>query len=96
MGIVSEQQADIEALRARLVALEAENEELRRRSGAAVAAARRQAAWLEELDLDLNALMGKRGAHELRAAFRGARAAYWLVRYRAPRRLRRARDRLLG
>ena len=90
---MTETRDDLEALRRRVAALEAENEEMRRRSDAAVARAERQAAWLDELGIDLNTLMAKRGADELRAAFRAARSVYWIARYRLPRRVRGWRDR---
>ncbi len=90
---MTETRDDLEAMRRRVAALEAENEEMRRRSGAAVARAERQAAWLDELGIDLNALMAKRGADELRATFRAARNVYWMIRYRLPRRVRSLRDR---
>ena len=89
---MNETRPDLEAMRRRVAALEAENEEMRRRSSAAVARAERQAAWLDELGIDLNALMAKRGADELRATFRAARSVYWMIRYRLPRRVRSLRD----
>lgn len=85
---MSEAPEELEVLRRQVAAFEADTAEMRRRSRAAVAQAERQAAWLDELDVDLNALMAKRGADELRALFRGARAAYRFVRYRLPRWLR--------
>lgn len=68
------QDAELAALRARVAQLEAENAELAARANAAIAAAQDQAYWLDRWGLDLNALMRRRGAEELRAAFRAVRA----------------------
>jgi len=46
------------------------------RAHAAVAAAQDRSYWLDRWHLDLNALMRRRGASELRAALRAARAVY--------------------
>ncbi len=56
MSTTSEQ-AEIQALRARVERLEAENAELAARANAAVAAAQDRAYWLDRWHLDLNALM---------------------------------------
>jgi hypothetical protein len=66
-----------ERLRARLAALEAELVEIQARADAAVAAAQERAYWLDRWHLDLNALMRRPGAAELRASFRAAR---WFFR----------------
>lgn len=46
------------------------------RAHAALAAAQDRSYWLDRWHLDLNALMRRRGASELRAAMRAARAVY--------------------
>jgi hypothetical protein len=72
MSTTSEQ-AEIQALRARLERLEAEHAEMAARANAAIATAQDRAYWLDRWHLDLNALMRRRGAKELRAGLRGAR-----------------------
>ena len=64
---------DARALQARLEALERENAELQARANAAVAAAEDRAYWLDRWQVDLNALMARRGAEELRALARAVR-----------------------
>jgi predicted nucleic acid-binding Zn-ribbon protein len=85
-------ETDLEDLRARVEALEAENAELRRRTEAAVASSRRQADALDEAGLDLNELMRKPGAKEFRALVRATRGVYRLVRWEAPKWLRDRRS----
>jgi hypothetical protein len=46
------------------------------RAHEALAAAQDRSYWLDRWNLDLNALMGRRGASELRAGLRAARAIY--------------------
>jgi hypothetical protein len=72
MSTTSEQ-VEIQALRARLERLEAENAELSARANAAIAAAQDRAYWLDRWHLDLNALMQRPGAKEFRAGLRGVR-----------------------
>jgi hypothetical protein len=75
------EQSEIEALRRRLAQLEAENAELAARANAAVAAAQDKAYWLDRWGLDLNGLMERKGAEELRAAVRAVRGVQrWLLR----------------
>ena len=69
----ADERGELEALRARVAELERENAEMARRTNAAVAAAQERAYWLDRWHIDLNALMRRRGASELRAALRGAR-----------------------
>jgi len=69
-----------EALRARLEALEREHTEQIARTHDAVAAAQDRAYWLERWNLDLNELMRKPGASELRWAVRVARSVVRLLR----------------
>jgi hypothetical protein len=70
----TDEQAEIEALRARVAQLEAENFELAARANAAVAAAQDRVYWLDRWGIDLNALMRRRGASELRAVVRALRS----------------------
>jgi hypothetical protein len=70
----STEQAEIAALQARVEQLERENAELAARANAAIAAAQDRAYWLDRWNVDLNALMRRRGAAEFRAALRGLRA----------------------
>jgi len=69
-----------EALRARLDALEREHAEQIARAHEAVAAAQDRTYWLDRWNLDLNALMRRPGAAELRAAVRAVRAVIRLAR----------------
>jgi SAM-dependent methyltransferase len=83
---------ELEALRARIDALEREQHERQARSNAALAAAQDKAYWLDRWGVDLNALMRRRGAGELRAALRAARSFYRAL-YDARNRLKdHARD----
>jgi hypothetical protein len=80
--------AELERLRARVAALEAELIEVQARANAAVAAAQERAYWLERWHVDLNALMRKPGAKEFRALLRAVRAV--------GRQLRRIKRRFLS
>jgi hypothetical protein len=66
----------LETLRRRLADLERELVERTERANAAVAAAQDRSYWLDRWGIDLNALMRRRGAAELRAGIRAARAVY--------------------
>jgi hypothetical protein len=70
---------EVEALRRRVADLERELAERTARANDAVAAAQDRSYWLDRWGVDLNALMRKRGAAELRAAIRAARAVYRLL-----------------
>jgi hypothetical protein len=83
-----DEQSELERLRARVAALEAELLEIQARANAAVAAAQEKAYWLERWHVDLNALMQKPGAAEFRALLRFARSI--------ARRFRRLKRRLLS
>jgi SAM-dependent methyltransferase len=81
---------DSDALRRRIDALEREQHERIARANAALAAAQDKSYWLDRWRIDLNALMRRRGASELRAGVRGLRAVYralydarWRARHRA-------------
>ena len=83
-----ELQAEIERLRARVAALESELVEVQARTNAAVAEWQERAYWLDRWHLDLNALMRRPGAAELRAGVRAVRAVV-----RAFRRVKRSLSR---
>ena len=68
-----ELQAEVERLRARVAALEAELVDVQERANASVAEWQERAYWLDRWHLDLNALMRRPGAAELRAAVRVVR-----------------------
>jgi hypothetical protein len=91
---------ELEALRRRVADLDRELAERTARANAAIAAAEDRSYWLDRWQIDLNALMRRRGAAEFRAGLRAARSVYrlrfalpWYSRYIA-RRLRSARARL--
>ncbi len=67
---------ELEALRDRVEVLERDRFEQAARTNAAVAAAQDRSYWLDRWGIDLNALMRRRGASELRAGLRGLRAVY--------------------
>jgi hypothetical protein len=73
----TDQQVEIERLRARVAALEAELVAQAERAERAVATAQERAYWLDRWHLDLNALMHKPGAAQFRALVRAAR---WVMR----------------
>jgi uncharacterized protein YlxW (UPF0749 family) len=80
-------QAEVERLRARVATLEAELVETQARTNVVVAQTQERVYWLDRWHLDLNALMRRPGAAELRGALRGARAVTRAFR-QAKRRLR--------
>jgi predicted RNA-binding Zn ribbon-like protein len=69
----SDLQAENELLKARVSALEAELVEVQTKANAAVARWQERAYWLDRWHLDLNALMRRPGAAELRSLLRGVR-----------------------
>jgi hypothetical protein len=79
---------EIERLRARLDGLETELVEVQRRADKAVAEWQDRAYWLDRLHIDLNALMRRPGADQMRIVLKALRTGYWM--------LRRAKRRLLG
>jgi hypothetical protein len=83
-----ELELEIERLRARLNALESELVEVQASTNAAVSAWQDRAYWLDRLHIDLNAIMRKPGANQLRIALKAVRAVFWT--------LKRIRRRLLG
>jgi hypothetical protein len=81
-------EAELERLRARVAGLEAELVEVQARADRAVAEWEDRAYWLDRLHIDLNALMRRPGANQLRLALKAVRAVYW--------RLKQLRRHLLG
>jgi len=81
-----EPRSEVEVLRARVAALEAELVDVSARCNAAVAEAQAQTYWLERWHLDLNELMRRPGAEEIRFALRAVRSV--------GRRVRRLKSRL--
>lgn len=79
-------EAEVRALRARLLALERELVEAQAQANAAVAQWQERAYWLDRWHLDLNALMRRRGAAELRGLLRAIRVVFRIGK-RAKRRL---------
>jgi len=67
-------QSENEALRARIAMLESELVEVQARADAAVAQWQERAYWLDRWHVDLNALMRRPGAAELRAGLRAIRS----------------------
>jgi hypothetical protein len=84
--LTTDERAELESLRARVLEIERERAEQVAAANAAVAAAQERAYWLDRWHLDLNALMARPGAAEFRAAVRLAREAIRIVR-RAKRKL---------
>ncbi|MFZ1925517.1 MAG: hypothetical protein WAU42_05170 [Solirubrobacteraceae bacterium] len=81
-------QAENELLRARVAALESELVEVQARTNAAIGQWQERAYWLDRLHLDLNKLMERPGANEVRLGLRAIRALFW--------RIKRIKRRLLG
>jgi hypothetical protein len=73
-------QQEIERLRERVAALEAELVEQAARTERIVAEAQERTYWLDRWHLDLNALMRKPGASQTRALMRAARAVVRLLK----------------
>ena len=81
-----ELQRDVELLRARVASLESELVEVQARADATVGEWQERAYWLDRWHLDLNAVMRRPGASQLRAVLRAVRSVVWAVK-RAKRRL---------
>jgi hypothetical protein len=79
--------AENERLRARVASLEAELVDVQARTNAAVAQWQERAYWLDRLHIDLNALMRRPGANELRLTLRAVRQVLWTLK-KLKRRLR--------
>ena len=74
------EQTELEQLRTRVAALEAELVEVQARADAAVAEWQDRAYWLDRLHIDLNAVMRRPGANQLRLVLKAVRAVYWRVK----------------
>src|SRR5947208_9488412 len=72
--------AEVARLRARVAELEDRLIEVEDWANRAVAAAQERLYWLDRWHLDLNALMQRRGAAEVRAAIRAVRAVVRFLR----------------
>jgi hypothetical protein len=72
---------EVQDLRARLGVLESELLETQARTNAVVAEWQERAYWLDRWHLDLNALMRRRGAAELRASVRAVRPLFRWFRH---------------
>jgi hypothetical protein len=81
-----DQLVEIERLRARVAELETQLVEVEDWANRAVGAAQERLYWLDRWHVDLNRLMERPGAAELRAAIRLVRAVYRLFK-RLKRRL---------
>jgi hypothetical protein len=86
--LTADERVELEALRKRVEELERERIEQVAAANAAVAAVQERVYWLDRWHLDLNALMARPGAAELRSAVRIVRAVV--------RRIRLAKRKLLG
>ena len=73
-------EAENERLRARVAALESELVEVQARANAAVAVWQERAYWLDRLHIDLNSLMRRPGANQLRITLKAVRAVYWRMK----------------
>jgi len=82
------ERVELDYLRARVAALESEHHEQLRKANEAVADYQARVYWLDRWHLDLNALMARPGAAELRAGIRAVRSVV--------RRVRLLKRRLLG
>jgi hypothetical protein len=79
---------EVERLRARIVDLESELVEVQAQANAAVGEWQERVYWLDRWHVDLNRLMRRRGAAEIRWALRAVRSVI--------RPLRRAKRRLIS
>lgn len=85
---MTEQDTEIERLRAQVAELERQLSEQAARANAAIATAQARAYWLDRWHVDLNALMATRRGAQFRALMRATRAPV--------RRVRVLKRRLLG
>ncbi len=77
---VGDEQAEIDRLRARVAALEAELIEVQAWANEVVGQAQERTYWLDRWHVDLNELMRHRSADRLRAAARAVRSVIRLFR----------------
>jgi hypothetical protein len=80
-------QAEVQRLRTRVAALESELVETQARANLVVSQAQERVYWLDRWHLDLNALMRRPGAAQLRGTLRAIRAVVWRLK-RIKRRLK--------
>jgi hypothetical protein len=80
-GVPGEQPSEeLERLRERVAALEAELVEVQTSANAAVAKWQERAYWLDRLHIDLNRAMQRPGAEQLRLLLKSARTVYWRLK----------------
>ncbi len=79
-GALGQQHAELERLRERVAQLEAELVEVQASANAAVGEWQERAYWLDRLHIDLNRVMQRPGAEQLRLLLKGARALYWRLK----------------
>ena len=77
LEMTEQEQSEVQQLRAQVASLEAELVETQARTNAIVAQTQERVYWLDRWHLDLNALMRRPGAAEVRASLRAVR---WLFR----------------
>ena len=77
---VTELEAEIEQLRARVAELEEQLVEVEDWAAKAVGAAQERLYWLDRWHIDLNLLMQRRGSAEFRAVLRAIRGVFRMVR----------------
>ena len=78
--LTADERTQLETLRLRVLELERERAEELAAANAAIAELQERVYWLDRWHLDLNALMARKGASELRALVRMARKPVRLVR----------------
>lgn len=74
LSSIDDTRTEVDRLRARVAALEAELVEISARCNAVVADAQARTYWLERWHVDLNELMRRPGAEEIRFALRAVRS----------------------
>ena len=80
MKTVSNEETELQELRSRVVELERQLAEQAARCNALIAEAQERTYWLDRWHIDLNALMRRRGADQVRALLRALRVPVRLVR----------------
>jgi uncharacterized coiled-coil protein SlyX len=80
MKTVSNEETELQELRSRVVELERQLAEQAARTNALIAEAQERTYWLDRWHIDLNALMRRRGADQVRALLRVLRVPVRLVR----------------
>jgi hypothetical protein len=80
LGSGEQPREELERLRERVAALEAELVEVQSSANAAVAKWQERAYWLDRLHIDLNRAMQRPGAEQLRLLLKSARTVYWRLK----------------